>query len=61
MPKSMRMTQADIADGADAVSGTKLSVVSLWGIPLKNVWRGGLALDYGEHPCSLPSRTVPRS
>ncbi len=27
--------------------GAKLSVVSLWDIPLKNVGRGGLTLDYG--------------
>jgi hypothetical protein len=63
--KSMRMTQADIADGADVRTqrgvGVKLSVVSLWDIPLKNVGRGGLTLDCGEHPCSFPSGTVPRS
>jgi hypothetical protein len=26
-----------------------------------NVGRGGLTLDYGEHPCNLPSGTVPWS
>jgi hypothetical protein len=53
------------ADGADVQTqrgvGAKLSVVSLWDIPLKNVGRGGLTLDYGEHACSVVSGTMPRS
>ena len=63
-PKTKRRVYAmTLSVSASIAAGCRGRVVRrlALGHPLKNVGRGGLTLDYGEHACSLLSGTMPRS